>query len=336
MNILVLMNENYFGLYSPIRRALTAMGHSTDIVEVGKETSFTYHNLVHRTYGLLSRSIFQRNIKSAHKSRKVSEILERTFANKSYDIVIVNHPDILQAEQLDTIRKNSKHLIAHLWDSSGKEPRFFKHLNKFDKVLSFDPTDVKKYGFIPITNYLDSSMNPLNATNSCEQDVFCIISYDKARYRLMQNILNRNPSISFNFNAYFSSSRRMKYAQDKRINNITTPMAPDHIKTILGKHKAILDIGHNEQHGLSFRVIDSIGLQRKLITTNPHVRTSDIFHPNNTAVIDPGKPVIDKNFLDSAYVPQSEETITKYHIDTWVTSFLDKAVGGQHQPHSIG
>lgn len=94
----------------------------------------------------------------------------------------------------------------------------------------------------------------------------------------------------------------------------------------LGKMKdstIMIDIQRPEQVGLTFRVFESLGYRKKLITTNKDVVNYDFYNPNNILVLDPENIKIPESFLESEYQEVPEEIFNKYQIKNWVKKILE-------------
>lgn len=52
------------------------------------------------------------------------------------------------------------------------------------------------------------------------------------------------------------------------------------------KSRAVIDIQHPRQMGLTMRCIETMGAKRKLITTNGHIAEYDFYDPNNILIVD--------------------------------------------------
>lgn len=219
-------------------------------------------------------------------------------------------------------------LVCHLWDSADKMPGNLKHIDMFDVVLSFDHEDVAKYGFLPVTNYLDSAIKPLERSRQLAGDVFGIFSYDKHRYQLLCHFLDSNPDLKCRFIIYIHHPRRRKYVTDPRIEVITSPLTGDKLTNISNKYPVILDLSHVNQRGLSFRFFESTGRQQKLITTNKNVLSSDIYNKDNIFVLDEAQPAVPGDFCGSPYTALSDEVVKPYRLENWVGDLLSKISHG--------
>ena len=86
----------------------------------------------------------------------------------------------------------------------------------------------------------------------------------------------------------------------------------------------MLDVSRAGQQGLSFRVFESMGLKKKLITTNTDVVTYDFYNPENIFVItDINDIQIPESFFSTPYVDIPKNISDKYLIDNWVDELIE-------------
>jgi hypothetical protein len=84
----------------------------------------------------------------------------------------------------------------------------------------------------------------------------------------------------------------------------------------------LLDLKVDEHEGLSFRVLESVGLGKKIITTNPRVRDYDFFNPDNILIWN-GQSIEElKAFVDKPYMPVADHVKKKYSLKNWIQYVL--------------
>jgi hypothetical protein len=82
--------------------------------------------------------------------------------------------------------------------------------------------------------------------------------------------------------------------------------------------KAILDIEHPNQRGLTMRTFETMGAQKKLVTTNALIAEYDFFDTSNICILDRKNPKIPKDFLESPLVPLAPDIYRRYSIEGWL------------------
>ena len=100
---------------------------------------------------------------------------------------------------------------------------------------------------------------------------------------------------------------------------------PDMLK-LLNHYAVILDIAKPNQAGLSFRIFESLGMNKKIITNNAAVMEYDFYNPNNILVIDFDNLVIPKAFFQTPYQPIDEVIKQKYHLRSFVWTIVGNIV----------
>jgi hypothetical protein len=327
MKILVISTECY-GLVSGFVDEMRSQGHEVVYLDNGDIGWFQYLSARQRAWNFFSRLLLRKNLKKEYRRWSISRFLAGFSVGRSFDITILNYPDIFDQEHLQVLKGISSKLVCHLWDSADKMPGNLKHIDMFDVVLSFDHEDVAKYGFLPITNYLDSAIKPLERSRQLAGDVFGIFSYDKHRYQLLCHFLDSNPDLKCRFIVYIHHPRRRKYVTDPRIEVVTSPLIGDELTSISNNYPVILDLSHVNQRGLSFRFFESTGRQQKLITTNKNVLSSDMYNKNNVFVLDEAQPAVPSDFCDAAYTVLSDEVVAPFRLANWVVNLLSKISHG--------
>jgi hypothetical protein len=87
---------------------------------------------------------------------------------------------------------------------------------------------------------------------------------------------------------------------------------------ISGNSRAIVDVEHPKQKGLTMRTFETLGKEKKLITTNGNIRAYDFYNDANISIIDRANPAINKEFIYLPFRPLPEILYYKYSIDGWL------------------
>jgi len=87
--------------------------------------------------------------------------------------------------------------------------------------------------------------------------------------------------------------------------------------------KILLDIQRPKQNGLSFRIMEAIALEKKIISTNKDLINYDFYNPNNIAIVDSNNIHIDDTFFKTPYQSTPKEIVQKYHISSWVNEVFN-------------
>ncbi|MDC5703126.1 hypothetical protein OPW41_00910 [Vibrio europaeus] len=315
---------NWAGLADPIVREIVKQGHEVVHLDHSDFSKFGYFDACHRVLA----KIYQLVTKNSYKHRTTDAEIARTInsffiARPKFDVIIMTEPSLFKREHLDLLKQHCNKLVATLWDSLTKSPENKQHLDLFDVVFSYDHEDCNAYDLIKINNYLDPSWTTSVSLESAKYDVFSIMSYTKERYQQVVKFLDANPSISPNIYFYIDHPRKRKSITDKRIKVTDKLMLGDELKSNIESSKAILDFLQGHQAGLSFRVYECLGYQRKLISTNQNLKHYDIFCAENMVVLDSSYQVPEP-FFSTPYFEPEPQIVDKYMLSSWVRNVLSK------------
>ncbi|WP_395050075.1 hypothetical protein [Flavobacterium sp.] len=237
------------------------------------------------------------------------------------DVILTIKADFIDQDSILEFKKYSKKSIAFFNDNINRCPKIRRVIPYFDEVYSFEKEDCLQYDLKFISNWIQNEEKSEEiSTIKFDYDVFNISSKDN-RFKIISKIANelkiknipskilvydkkrgnKNPNIEF----------ISKYIQIAEVN--------DYIK----RSKLLLDIHRNEQNGLTFRVFESMGLNKKLITTNPNIVNYDFYNPNNILLINVQDINFDNDFFETDYESIPEEIFKKYTLNHWVETVFD-------------
>ena len=93
----------------------------------------------------------------------------------------------------------------------------------------------------------------------------------------------------------------------------------------LDSYDLLLDVNQKGQQGFSLRVLESIYLSKKLLTTNTIIKNFDFYNPNNIFIMDEDPNKLDvnavKEFLELPYEQVPKEILDEYDYKNWVNFF---------------
>ncbi|GAA4278513.1 hypothetical protein [Aquimarina mytili] len=283
---------------------------------------YRYPSFLHKLLNFFTKNLFNYNFKRQH----LNKVLLRLLSNQEkQDIILIIKGDDLSLSTIKKIRKNTDQLITFFNDSLDRYPRMKKIYPYFDKVYSFDSKDVAEYNFSFITNYIYFDIKTFDNEN-VEYNIFNIGSLDKRSKVLPQFVAYfKEHNIDYKLIAYDKGdNEELIETYDIEITKKTYPL-----KTIfsdfVSKSNILLDLQRPKQKGLSFRIFEAIGLQKKIITTNKDIANYDFYNPNNIAIVDSDNINIPETFFTTPYEEVKPEIVNKYHISSWVNEVFDLA-----------
>jgi hypothetical protein len=254
---------------------------------------------------------------------------------EKFDIMLVINPETLSLKILNTIKKKSitAKYILYMWDSFSNKKRAKKLIAFFDKILTFDPDDAREMNIIFRPLFFCSGRS-----SSCEKIIKIDISFvgtgHSDRAEIISSIRNQCEKLKLKYFLYLYLQTVLIYYYNRITNshfkNIAKkafhyfPLDYNEYEGILESSKAVIDIEHPEQKGLTMRTFEILGKETKLITTNKRIKEYDFYNDSNILVIDRANPCIVNEFFDKDFQPLSTHQYYKYSIDGWLEDILFK------------
>lgn len=270
-----------------------------------------YPNFRTKLYNFILKTVFNKNIKNFYYGNEILKKLEENI--EIQDIILTIKGDFIDPKSILEFKKFTKKSIAYFNDSIARCPKIKRVIPSFDEVYSFEKEDCKKYNLNFITNWI----YPIQIGNQKKEQVqvYNISSKDKRTFLLSKiaQILKEN---NINYRIIIFDKRKSNYYQNLEYTPIQIPLAE--VNENLNNAQVLLDINRAGQNGLTFRVFESISLEKKLITTNSDIKNYDFYNPNNILIIDEKKPVIPSAFFNTKYEAIPEMIFKKYTLQEWV------------------
>ncbi|MGJ1271447.1 MULTISPECIES: hypothetical protein [Sphingobacterium] len=315
-----------FGLENQIIAKLKSYG--ADVVfydERIKDTNLT------KAIIRVKKSLYKSKIERYYKRI----LLETKDIDFSYLLVV--RGEVVPVFFLEEFKKQhpSCCLIFYNWDSFRNTPNTSNHLHLYDRKFSFDPGDAKKFGinFRPL--YFIDSYSQISGSVSKRYDLLFLGTAHSDRYVISSQIKEyfENHGRSA-FCYYFMHSKwvyHFKRLFDKTFKNFDIKkisfksLTIHEMLSLYEQSNVILDINHPMQKGLTMRTFESIGAQKKLITTNSEIVKFDFFNSDNIFVLDRDNINVDLEWLDKPYQPIDREIYHRLSISGWLYNlFLDE------------
>ena len=258
--------------------------------------------------------------------------------DKQYDYVLVVKSEAAGKKELELLRKaypNAK-FILYLWDSVENVPDGEKKLKLYDKVMTFDPVDAKRYSI---------KLRPLFFTNEYEHqnkddaedylyDFAFIGTAHTNRALIVKKLAADCKKRGTNYFSYLFMPHKMVYLYNKLTNKDFKTVSlsdikfksisPSEITEIYKKSRCILDVEHIKQRGLTMRTIEMLGMGKKIITTNSYIKSYDFYNQNNIYIIDRNSPEVNSDFWTSQYESVPQEIFNRYKIKSFVRELFEE------------
>lgn len=310
--------------------------YEQEIVEclIRKGARVDYHN--DRPFESTLKKILLRLVPRLLKNEVADYFLSivQNAQGVEYDYVFCIKLECFPLAILEKLKEQQKTaiFIFYTWDSFLNNTNPLKCLPVFDRNITFDINDANSKGLIHRPLFY------LNEYAEIEEpirhyDVSFIGSIHIHRYQLIKQFLR---SIDPKYKCYmylFVPSKILYYARKLVLFPVYgrstksdfkySPLNQLTIVDIFSKSKAILDVCHHNQAGLTMRTIEALGAKRKLITNNLNVEAYDFYDPRNILILDEKNIQISNEFLDSDYVPIRSDIHARYSIDGWINEVFE-------------
>lgn len=317
MRITIISLDNW-GFNKHLANALEEKGHDVQHINFN-EFTYKYPNGLYRLYNFFLKTFLKKNLKRIHFGKKIIETLK--INDTQQDIILVIKGDFIDPKSILELKKYAKKTFAYFNDNTIRCPKIIKVIPYFDEVFSFEKEDCEKYHLKFATNWI-YNLTPEKPENPIEQKVFNIISEDK-RISVLSKIATDLESKKIS-HKLFVYNKKIK----KRISSmeyITKPIPLSEINKHINGSQVLLDINRKNQNGLTFRVFESLGLNKKLITTNSDIQNYDFYNPNNILIVDEKNPDIPVSFFEKEYVKIPDAIFNKYTLDGWINNVVYSA-----------
>ena len=315
-----------FGVYKVIEQNLRYMGFEqvTVISPLFRyKTKDRILNFIQKS--LLGNKEYKKQLIDTYYSAEVTQALSR-FAPKSIDYAIVIRPDKLAQKTIEKIHNTAHKVVAYQWDGLARFPKVFKVINHFQRFFVFDLDDYHLYkdryaNLLPCTNFYFDIPEEEVALNS--KEVLYVGVYIKDRIQSLIRVVNALSQYDLTLNINLFYGRKTPPFSHPHITFFSKGLNYTQYLTLTKKATVLLDIKTVDHNGLSFRIFEAIKYQKKLITDNKSIKLYDFYHPNNFYVVENDLFEGLSDFLESDFIPLSEEIKQKYSFSNWVKNILE-------------
>lgn len=319
MRITLISFDNW-GFNQHIVNALENKNYNVNHIDFSKFT-YKYPSIFYKVYNFILKSFFKQNLKTKFYGKCILNELEKN--KEQQDLIITIKGDFIAPEYAKQIKNYTKKSVAFFNDNTKRCPKIIRVLPCFDEVFSFEKEDCKKYNLKFKTNFIYNYKENVNFEKKSDFEVFNISSYGK-RSELIIKIAESLSTQQIPYK-FFIFDKKNKLKNNIYVEPIQKTITLNEVNDYIEKSNVLLDIHRENQNGLSFRVFESMGLHKKLITTNSDVKNYDFYNDNNILIIDSKKPNIPIDFIKKPYLEIPDDILSKYIVSNWATLFLEKS-----------
>jgi hypothetical protein len=266
---------------------------------------------------------------SDHLQKKVGKWLDDS--KREYDYVFVIKGNLINIPLIERLKNEFSNatFIYYNWDSFELYPHSLKISEYFNKKFSFDRSDCEKYKDFKYLTHFHNFDKEKCSNRSPEYDLFFIGALGPGRLEFLENIALQcqEHEISTKFFIRTSWKRYLYWKLIKEHKSLSDyfmwkKLSYDQYFYFLQKARTVVDIEHPRQTGLTQRVIESLSINKKLITTNKNICKESFYDPKDIMVIDRLNPQIDPEFIRSEF-ESDYPFYEKFSLHTWVKTLFD-------------
>jgi hypothetical protein len=322
---ILLISVTFFNYENLIKKQLETMGASVDLFDERPSNSFFSKAIIR----------IKKEVYSVKINQYFKEIIDKIKDTK-YDYFLLIKGEATPKFFLDFLETNNPGIqfIFYTYDSVKNNSNCLEILNYFDLKFTFDSQDALQYkmSFRPL--FFAEDYGNLNGNNrDFKNDLAFIGTAHSDRYRISENAKSwceKHHLKMFAF--YFSPSKilfKLKKITEKEFKNFDgkkisfKSLAHQEIVAIYENTKVILDINHPGQNGLTMRTFETLGAGRKLITTNPKVKTYPFYDPQNIYVIERGNIQFEEDFFKTNFKEMSYEIRESMSLKGWILEVFE-------------
>lgn len=286
---------------------------------------FVVRNLATLDTNIEARDVFKGNNKLSRKIIKIIKkyglmplfllclnISKKEIKKYSQIILFDDYPDDLL---IKWIKKNNSRCKVKLW--LWNIPDYsIDRLRELCNIYCFDQAYAKRQSIDFIEQfYFDEYVNGLD-TNFIEQQV-CYIGYDKNRKELLDRLAEvfEKNLISYKFQLV-SNNQLGKVNERYQIQKY--PVAYSTVVDTDCKSNVIVEIVSGVQQGLTWRTLEALFLNKKMITNNLAIKEFDFYRKENIFIIDEDRFDDLPQFLSNPAVEIDSRIKDKYRAKSWL------------------
>jgi hypothetical protein len=325
---IILISPRYFNYEKEIQHELEERGAFVHYID---------DRIKNSTY---NKAFFRLKLSENVGKRKVREYFEdhlARLAGKKIDYLIAIIPEGFAKEILEFYRAQlpDTFFILYMWDSIDNRPYIIETLDLYHKTFTFDKNNSDRYGLIFRPLFYTNEYKEIGLSKRYIADYKYHLSFigtaHSDRYAVVHNLVAssarklktffffylQSPIVIAYYRVVDRNFRKVKY-KDISFQGLSKK----EVLSIIEDSACIIDINHPKQTGLTIRTIEVLGAKRKLITTNKDVINYDFYDPQNILLIDRNMPVMNDDFLKTAYKEIDDDVYNKYSLSQWINDVL--------------
>lgn len=264
-------------------------------------------------------------------------ILSKSFRSidlEKYDCIFVNET-LCASNIIESILKRTSRckIFYVMWNTiDRRKTKFYDMKGDFlhvvglqeggrVKVISFDMGDCKRYGLQfngQVVPYFGDEKYSLVNKESC---FFC--GLDKGRIPILKKLESIFDANKITYKYLIAPDAHKEYRDDdQKYLNLSAHIPYQQLVREIRCHKVIVDIVQGEQDGITWRPVEAIFYEKKLITNFQHIKEYDFYHPSNVFILGVDDETRLREFVEKPYHSIENSIIQKYRVHDWMQRLL--------------
>ncbi len=248
--------------------------------------------------------------------KKINKQIPARFVNKDLlkmnKLVFTDSAFSLSLFKLVSKMKEKENLYLYFMNIiNSQNEHYMKYFMK-KNIFTFDYLDALKYGI----NYKHTPYSRKGINFANEKIIYdtVFLGRMKNREESIVNIKNELDKLGLNNRFMVLGAKDNSIKIDKLVNY-------NEYLRILNQSKCIVEINIASQSGCSLRFMESLFLQKKIITTNKNIVNDPYYSKNNVFIwgVDDKKEL--KKFLSLPYNVNYTVNLKDLYFDNWIESF---------------
>lgn len=318
----------FFGYENEIKSKLEELGAFVDMYDERSVKKNWQKALLK-----ISPDIFKRMTENYYQN------LLKKIRNNHYDYILFIKCEMATENILIKFRKTFREakMCLYLWDSIKNVPNIKKKFKYFDYISSFDRYDCIKepiLNFRPLFFADEFNFRNKEDLKKCDYkyDLCFIGTIHSDRYKILLNIMKQAkkhnlkvfvyPYLQSKFIYYFYKIVKKEFKSTKITDFRFEKLSNKEIADIVRLSKAVIDIQHPKQTGLTMRTIEMVGMNKKVLTTNEDITNYDFYAPSNIQTINRDSVCLDRQIFSDSYELIFEDIYMKYSLKNWILDVL--------------
>ena len=234
-------------------------------------------------------------------------------------------PGVFPSSFMQTLRDKSRLMVHYNWETLEFLEHEFYKIRYFDKFMFFDPYDIGKrpeYAakLVPTASFY---FDCLPDTHENNRSLFFIGSHAKQRVADIRAFYQAAKQLGLPIDFRIAAKNLDQARAELGLTDIQyfpyQDALPYRENLLLTQQAGVLvDFLNTKHYGLSLRIFEAIGFEKKLITTNPTITYYDFYPPDNILVWTGNNHNELITFLKKPYFRLPEHIKHKYSFKNWI------------------